>query len=96
MTLSTAASRIHRQAGPDDSGVLPSRLASRAMTIAGMGYWVANTCDPETFWISPELADLVGVPSGPIAIKVLRERYEGEGASRVFEGFRTCISTGAP
>jgi len=96
MTVSTAASRIQRPAGPDDSGVLPSRLASRAMTIAGIGYWVVKTSDPETFWISPELAALVGVASGPIAIRVLRERYQDEGALRVFEAFQNCIATGAP
>lgn len=99
MTLSTAASRIPRLAGSDDSGGLPpqpSRLASRAMTIAGMGYWVVKVSDPATFWISPELADLVGVPAGPIPVNMLRDRYHGDGAARVFAAFQHCVSAGTP
>jgi diguanylate cyclase (GGDEF)-like protein/PAS domain S-box-containing protein len=99
MTLSTAASRIQRPAGPDDSGVLPpppSRLASRAMTIAGMGYWVIKVSDPATFWVSSELASLLGVPAGPVPATVLRDRYHGDGAARVVAAFQRCVSAGTP
>jgi diguanylate cyclase (GGDEF)-like protein/PAS domain S-box-containing protein len=74
----------------------PSRLASRAMTIAGMGYWVAEACDPSTYWVSRELAVLAGVPEGPVPVALIRERHVGDSAARVAEVFGRCLQDGTP
>lgn len=73
-----------------------SLLASRAMAIARMGYWVAEARDPSLFWISAELAALMDVPAGYVSIARVRERYHGDSALRVAAAFERCLSDGTP
>ncbi len=73
-----------------------SRLASRAMTIASMGYWVAEARDPSIYWVSRELAALVGVPAGPVPVALIRDRHQGDSAARVAAVFERCLNDGTP
>jgi diguanylate cyclase (GGDEF)-like protein/PAS domain S-box-containing protein len=74
----------------------PLLLASRAMAIARMGYWVIEARDPTTFWMSEELAALMDVPAGFVPIATVRERYHGDGAARVAAALQRCLSDGTP
>lgn len=95
--LSSAAPNHVQSVGTGDMNAPlpePSGHASRAMRIAGVGYWVVEARDPSTSWVSPEFAALIGVSSAPVRIDMVRSRYQGDGAVRMEEAFQRCLSDG--
>jgi len=68
------------------------------MAIAHMGYWQSDSPDSRTFWISPELSEMYGLPAedGLAAIAEIRARYLGSAPHELLQHYRRCWQDGQP
>lgn len=94
-----AGRRLSQRQGPTRSARRHShetRLLRRAVQIARMGYWEAQSADAADFWISPELAAFYEFETadGFVSIAAIRERYLPESRAGLEAHYAACWAGG--
>jgi diguanylate cyclase (GGDEF)-like protein/PAS domain S-box-containing protein len=96
MPARKATSRRDGTRSPPVTLAREESLLKRALDIARMGYWQAESPDSSTFWISPELAAMYQLETdeGRVAIQAIRDHYLGQAPEELARVYRQCWQVG--